>query len=100
MPLLSTLADIADNPTCRHLSPMTLSPPAFTWNDIVETVEEAPQPLRPGSRAWIVGISAPHDRSGSFLAEHPTGYVYTIEFEDGSSVSAPETLLRRDSGVR
>jgi hypothetical protein len=79
---------------------MTLSPPAFTWNDIVETLEEAPSPLRPGSRAWIVGISAPHERSGSFLAEHPVGYVYTIEFEDGSSVSAPEAQLRLDTNVR
>ena len=79
---------------------MTLSPPAFTWNDIVETLEEAPSPLRPGSRAWIVGISAPYERSGSFLAEHPVGYVYTIEFEDGSSVSAPEAQLRLDTYVR
>jgi len=76
------------------------SPSAFTWNDVVKVVEEAPSPLRPGSRAWIVGISAPHQRFGSFLAEHPVGYVYTIEFEDGSSVSAPEALLRLDTNVR
>jgi hypothetical protein len=78
---------------------MPLSPPTFTWNDIVETAEEAPSSLRPGSRAWIVGISAPHERSGSFLEEHPEGYVYTIEFEDGSSVSAPEAQLRLDNNV-
>lgn len=93
-------ADIAGSPTLRHLSTMTLSPPAFTWNDIVETLEEAPSPLRPGSRAWIVGMSAPHERSGSFLVEHPVGYVYTIEFEDGSSVNAPEAQLRLDTTVR
>ncbi|MNK13978.1 hypothetical protein D3C87_320720 [compost metagenome] len=72
----------------------------FTWNDIVETIEEAPTRLRPGSRAWVVGISAPHQRSGSFLTEHPTGFVYTIEFEDGSSVDAEEAMLRPDSNVR
>ncbi len=72
----------------------------FTWNDLVETIEEAPTRLRPGSRAWVVGISAPHERSGSFLAEHPTGFVYTIEFEDGSSVEAGEAMLRPDSNVR
>jgi len=72
----------------------------FAWNDIVETTEEAPAYLRPGSRAWVVGISAPHERSGSFLAEHPAGYVYTIEFEDGSSVNAEEAMLRPESNVR
>ena len=71
----------------------------FTWNDIVETIEEAPTRLRPGSRAWVVGISAPHERSGSFLADHPTGYVYTIEFEDGSSVDAGEAMLRPERNV-
>jgi len=78
----------------------TLSSSTFTWNDIVETVEHAPARLRPGGRACVVGISAPHERSGSFLAEHPTGYVYTIEFEDGSSVDAGEAMLRQDSNVR
>ena len=79
---------------------MTVFPPAFTWNDIVEAVEDADPLLRPGSRSWIVGISAQHERSGSFLQEHPTGFVYTIEFEDGSSVSAPEDKLRLDTKVR
>lgn len=74
--------------------------PTFTWDDLVETIEEAPTRLRPGSRAWVVGISAPHQRSGSFLAEHPTGFVYTIEFEDGSSIDAEEAMLRPDSNVR
>lgn len=79
---------------------MTVSLPAFTWNDIVEAVEDADPLLRPGSRAWIVGISAQHERSGLFLQEHPTGFVYTIEFEDGSSVSAPEAELRLEIKVR
>lgn len=79
---------------------MTVSPHAFTWNDVVETVEDADPLLRPGSRAWIVGISAQHERSGSFLQDHPVGFVYTIEFEDGSSVSAPEAKLRLDTKVR
>ena len=78
---------------------MTVPPPAFTWNDVVEAVDDAPLHLRPGSRAWVVGISAPTDRSGTYLAEHPLGYVYTIEFEDGSSVDAPEFLLRLEINV-
>lgn len=78
----------------------TPSSSTFTWNDIVETVEHAPAHLRPGSRAWVVGISAPHQRSGSFLAEHPTRYVYTIEFEDGSSADAAEAMLWPYSNVR
>lgn len=78
---------------------LSLPSSTFTWNDIVETIEEAPTRLRPGSRACIVGISAPHERSGAFLADHPVGYVYTIEFEDGSSVDAGEAMLRPDSKV-
>lgn len=73
---------------------MTDTAPAFTWNDIVEAVDGSPDRLRPGSRAWVVGISAQNQRSGPYLAEYPAGYVYDIEFEDGSSVTAPEARLR------
>jgi hypothetical protein len=70
----------------------------FTWSDIVTAKPDAPKELRPGSRAWIVGLSAQHERSGTFLETFPQGIVYTIEFEDGSSTSAAEadlTLLWR-----
>ena len=90
--------------TCRgdgsHREGMTDTAPAFTWNDIVEAVDGSPDRLRPGSRAWVVGISAPNQRSGSYLAEYPAGYVYDIEFEDGSSVTAPEAQLRLASKDR
>lgn len=67
----------------------------FTWDDIVIVTEAAPMHLRPGSRAWIVGISREDQRSGSFREQFPTGAVYTIEFEDGSDAQAHESVLRR-----
>lgn len=70
------------------------APPAFIWGDPVEVSDEAADHLRPGELAEVVGFSAERDRSGEYLAEFPDGYVYTIEFGDGSSVEAPERLLR------
>jgi hypothetical protein len=65
----------------------------FTWDDIVIVSEAAPKHLRPGSKAWIVGISTEDERSGSYREEFPTGNVYTIEFEDGSDAQAHESVL-------
>lgn len=67
----------------------------FTWDDIVIVTEAAPKHLRPGSRAWIVGVSGEDQRSGSYREQFPTGTVYTIEFEDGSDAQAHESVLRR-----
>lgn len=65
----------------------------YTWNDIVTAKPSASEELRPGQRAWIVGLSSQDERSGWFLEKFPVGMVYTIEFEDGSSTSAAESDL-------
>jgi hypothetical protein len=64
----------------------------FDWGDLVSVASEAPLEYRPGSRAWIVGMHAVD--AGSDV--HPPGggrKLYTIEFEDGSSVEVPVILL-------
>jgi hypothetical protein len=63
----------------------------FTYNDIVEVLDSAPAALRPGSRAWIVGVS--EERRGTYFDQFPPGVVYTIEFEDGSSIDVHESSL-------
>jgi len=68
----------------------------FTWNNIVITRDDAPPQVRPGSRAWIVGMSEASERSGDYLREFPSGRVYTIEFEDGSDAQALESWLIAD----
>lgn len=67
--------------------------PKFTWGDSVRIAEGAPSSVRPGSSAAVVGISEQHDRQGSYLDAFPTGVVYTIEFDDGSSAEVHEDHL-------
>lgn len=69
----------------------------FTYNDIVKVDDLAPQDLKPGYRAWIVGISVVTDRRGQFLEEFPHGVVYTIEYEDGTSTEIHECYLKLES---
>ena len=70
----------------------------LTYNDIVLINRSAPSELRPGERACVVGISEPSQRSGSYLAQFPSGLVYTVEFGDGSSVEIHETLVELEPG--
>jgi hypothetical protein len=65
----------------------------FDYNDTVIARPEAPQELRPGETASIVAISEHEKRKGKFLERFPEGTVYTIEFNDGSSVEAKEADL-------
>jgi len=65
----------------------------FSYNDIVTAKPDAPKELRPGERAWVVGIIEQEGRKDDFLKEFPEGIVYTIEFEDGLSVEAKESDL-------
>jgi len=58
--------------------------PLFNYDDIVKVRKEASSELRPGARAWIVGVF--ETRPGSFFNKFPEGIVYSIEFEDGSSI--------------
>lgn len=63
----------------------------FTYDDIVNVISSAPAELRPGARAWIVGVF--EDRPGKYFESFPPGIVYSIEFEDGSSLEVHESLL-------
>jgi hypothetical protein len=77
-----------------QLSAFTGGEPTFTWDDLVVVAEHAPPSQRPGAIASIVGISRQYERSGTYLEEFPTGNVYTVEFDDGSSVDVPQGMLR------
>lgn len=63
----------------------------FDYDDIVIVKKMAPSSLRPGSKAWVVGVF--FDRPGHYFDKFPEGTVYTIEFEDGESVEAHEGFL-------
>ncbi len=47
--------------------------------------------MRPGEKAWIVGVF--ESQPGKYFEKFPEGVVYTIEFEDGTSTEAHETDL-------
>jgi hypothetical protein len=66
--------------------------PRFTYDDIVEVVEGAPDALRPGSRAWVTGVI--EDRSELALLRLAEGTLYNIEFEDGEEAVVHESVLR------
>lgn len=65
----------------------------FTWNETVKVVHGAPQEWRPGETASVVGMIQEEERLGSFRERFPRGIVYTIEFEDGSSIEVDEASL-------
>lgn len=67
----------------------------FDYDDIVYVRTEAPAIFRPGSRAWIVGVTQDEERRGSHYDAFEIGNVYTIEFEDGSSVDVHEDNIQR-----
>ncbi len=68
----------------------------FYYNEIVRTRPDVSTHFRPGERAWIVGVHEESARSGHFLDKYPHGVVYTIEFEDGSSIEIEESMIDKD----
>jgi hypothetical protein len=66
----------------------------FDYSDIVRAIASADPKYRPGARAWIVGVY--ENDSSPWLKRFPPGVVYSIEYEDGSSVEIHESLLERD----
>lgn len=40
---------------------------------------------------WVVGVF--DDRPGGYFDQFPPGTIYSIEFEDGSSVEVHESML-------
>jgi len=67
--------------------------PKFDYNDIVKVRSQADPKLR-RDRACIVGIFT--DRPGPYFEKFPTGIVYTVEFEDGTSDEIHEDDLELD----
>jgi hypothetical protein len=65
--------------------------PKFNHGDPVQVRAEANGEFRPGAEAWIVGVFAA--RPGPYFDKFPEGVVYTIEFEDGSSLEIHEKDL-------
>lgn len=70
--------------------------PKFTWGASVRIAEGAPVSVRPRSVAVVVGISEQRERHGSYLDTFPSGVVYTVEYEDGSSAEVHEDHLIPD----
>lgn len=65
----------------------------FNYNDAV-LVKGANARDHGHERAWIVGVF--EDRPGPYFDKFPKGVVYTIEFEDGTSVEVHENNLEAD----
>jgi hypothetical protein len=63
----------------------------FDYGDVVRVVGDAPAHLGPGQKAWIVGVFG--DRPGKYFDQFPEGIVYSIEYEDGSSLEVHEKYL-------
>ena len=70
----------------------------FNYDDIVYVRLDAQQKLRPGERAWVVGVTPENLRIGSHYDQFPAGNVYTIEYEDGESIDIHESDLEFKDG--
>ncbi len=66
--------------------------PQFAYDDRVRVRPAAQLMSRVGQQAWVVGIFA-EPRPGTYFEKFPPGVVYTVEFEDGSSVEIHEADL-------
>lgn len=69
----------------------------FTYDDIVRVNSNAPREMRPGQRAWVIGITTADERSGDHFDQFPPGTVYLVEFEDGDARDLHETVLGLDA---
>ena len=67
--------------------------PKFNYDDIVCVQLSAAAEIRPGERAWIVGVFEERP-AGEYFERFPPGVIYSIEFEDGSSTEAHEDNLQ------
>ena len=74
---------------------MSESKSLFTYDDTVRVKLGAASHMRPGELASVVGVFLETDKAEKYWAQFPTGPVYTIEFEDGSAVEVPESLLEK-----
>lgn len=67
--------------------------PKFTYDDMVKTSDGVGPELRPGKKAWVIGVF--ETRPGKYFDKFPEGVVYSIEFEDGTSVDVHESELEK-----
>jgi len=66
----------------------------FTWGDTVRVVESPPREYQPGQYAAVCGLREVKDEQEAAAAGFPLGcLLYTVEFDDGSSVEVPEQFL-------
>ncbi len=63
----------------------------FTYDDVVTVIDTAAKELRPGAKAWVVGVF--EKRPGKYFDLFPEGVVYTIEYENGDSIEIHESQL-------
>ena len=70
---------------------LTTDVPKFNYGGTVKIRVDASDELRPGSRAWIVGVF--ETRPGPYFDKFPPGIVYTVEYEDGSAQQVHESNL-------
>jgi len=63
----------------------------FDYDDIVIIGPEATPESRPGAKAWVVGVFTMHP--GHYFKNFPEGTVYSVEFEDGTSIEIHESYL-------
>jgi hypothetical protein len=66
----------------------------FTYNDIVSAPAAFGADNSMSGKAWIVGIFETDKEPGLYWKKFPSGFVYTVEFEDGSSTEFYENDLR------
>jgi hypothetical protein len=73
----------------------------FTYDDIVRAPPISDGEVASVRKAWVVGIFETDKEPGSYWKKFPSGVVYTIEFEDGSSIDVHEDDLApwEDEGV-
>lgn len=69
----------------------------FTWGDTVRVRADAPHMLRPGALASVYAVSEGESRRGEYFESFPPGTVYSVEFEDSSSVTLHEDHLEAAS---
>lgn len=67
----------------------------FTYGDIVKIKLTSLKRSREGAQAWIVGVFDTEEMKGGYFDQFDQGIVYTIEFEDGSSIEIHEKELER-----
>jgi hypothetical protein len=63
----------------------------FTYDSQVRVVKNAPSEMRPGQKAWVIAVL--RDKSVPKYRRFNSDVVYTIEFEDGSSIDIEGDLL-------